>query len=160
MPFGGIVLNKNTTDKLINKLTEKGLIKDLYKIANKSNIIIHESYLGDDSGFYFYAMRTKTILLNHRLSYYKKQIVLAHEIAHATLHPYEEAHFTSISIQKPGRKENEANYFACKLLDIIGFWDNDELCIYEHELDSSDLGFVYTYKNYLKEREYNGETKC
>lgn len=141
-------MNKKFINVLINQITENGAIHDLYKIAKYYNIDIHESDLGTGGGLYFYFEKTKTIIINYKLSYYHKLIVLAHEIAHAFLHPYENANFTSIGYQL-NQKENEANYFACRLLDVIGFWDNEELCIYEHELSKSDNGFINMYRSYM-----------
>lgn len=146
----GIILCSKFIDNLINKITEKGSIRDLYKIAKLHDIEILETNLGKGGGLYFYHDRSKTILLNCNLSHYHKLIVLAHEIAHAFLHPYEEAHFTIMGYRKD-KKENEANYFACKLLDVIGYWDNEDLCVYEYEMSKSDIGFITTYKNYRKE---------
>lgn len=142
-------MDKIYIEKKVHQLL-KGDTQNLYTLADNHNILIYECDLGDNSGLYLYLEKTKTILLNHRLSYYKKQIVLAHEIAHAMLHPKMSCAFTpSYSLEKPNAQENEANYFACKLLSEIGFWDNDELCIYDHEIDKTDLGFIYTY-HYLQ----------
>lgn len=140
-------MNKDFINKIINKLTEKGTIHDLFKIAKQNNIKVIESNLGKGGGSYFYHQKTKVVLINSNLSYYHKLIVIAHEIAHAFLHPYEEAHFT---VYAKDLKENEANYFACRLLDVIGFWDNEDLCIYESEMSKADKGFIDIYKNYVK----------
>ena len=140
-------MSKEFIDRTVDKLTRKGSITDLFQIAKDNHIIIHEVDIGSGGGYYFYEKRYGVIILNHSLSYYHKLIVLAHEIAHAILHPFEKAHFTSIGIRS-NKKENEANYFACRLLDVIGFWENDNLCVYEHELSKSDSGFIETYKNY------------
>lgn len=140
-------MNKELIDKLVRKISKSNT--NLYEIAKAFNILIIECDLDSDGGFYFYYQKRKTILLNFKLSYYHKIIVLAHEIAHAFLHPYEQANFTIIGCMK-NLKENEANYFACKLLDAIGFWDNEELCIYESEMSKADKGFIDTYKNYIK----------
>ena len=142
-------MNKEFINRIIEKLTHKGTITSLHQIAKDNNILIYEANLGSGGGYYFYEKRCKTIVLNCTLSYYHKLIVLAHEIAHAMLHPYEEAHFTHIGI-RINKKENEANYFACKLLDVIGFWNNEDLCIYEHEMSKADKGFIDIYKNYMK----------
>ena len=140
-------MNKELIDKLVRKISKSNT--NLYEIAKEFNILIIECDLDSDGGFYFYYQKRKTVLLNFKLSYYHKLIVLAHEIAHAFLHPYEQANFTIIGCMK-NLKENEANYFACKLLDAIGFWDNEELCIYEYEMSKSDKGFIDIYKNYMK----------
>ena len=144
-------MKKELIDKLIREIPDKGELRDLYKIAKGANILVIEEDLGRDGGFYFYEAKTKTIIINIKLSYYHRLIVLAHEIAHAILHPYEEAYFTCIGFPKASIKENEANYFACKLLDFIGFWSDENLCIYEHELNKSDKGFIAMYMKYLSE---------
>lgn len=139
-------MDKIYIEKKVRQLL-KGNTQNLYVLADHHNILIHECDLGTNGGLYLYVEKTKTILLNHRLSYYKKQIVLAHEIAHATLHPKTSCAFTpSSSLEKPNLRENEANYFACKLLSQIGFWDNEDLCIYQDELDRSDTAFINMLK--------------
>lgn len=144
-------MDKIYIEKKVHQLL-RGDTQNLYNLADNHNILVYECDLGNNSGLYLYIEKTKTILLNHKLSYFKKQIVLAHEIAHAILHPKMRCAFTpSCSLDKPNLQENEANYFANKLLTQIGFWENEELCIYEHELDKSDLAFVHAYKNYLEE---------
>lgn len=140
----------NYIDTKVNEITQNGTLLDLYEIADINDIIVYEDNLGENTpGAYHYEYRIKIIMINSTLSYYHKMIVLAHEIAHAFLHPYEEANFTTIGCVK-NVKENEANYFTCKLLDVIGFWKNEELCIYEHEMSKSDIGFIGIYKNYMK----------
>lgn len=140
-------MNKEFIDGIVDKITRNGTITNLFQIAKDNHILIHEVNIGSGGGYYFYEKRYGVIILNHSLSHYHKLIVLAHEIAHAILHPYEHAHFTSIGIRS-NKKENEANYFACRLLDIISFWENDNLCVYKHELSKSDRGFIETYRNY------------
>lgn len=142
-------MNKEFIDKIVDKITSNGNITTLSEIAKDNHILIHEVNLGSGGGYYFYEKRFGVIILNDSLSYHHKLIVLAHEIAHALLHPYENAHFTSIGIRS-NKKENEANYFACRLLDVIGFWENDNLCVYEHEMSKSDKGFINIYKNYMR----------
>lgn len=142
-------------NKLIKDMTENGDLKDLYQIAKNSNILVLQDDLGRDGGFYFYEAKTKTIIINNKLSYYHKLIVLAHEIAHAVLHPFEDAHFTHIGIPKHDYKENEANLFACKLLNVIGFWENENLCIYQSELTRADLKFIEAYKKFCYKGDIN-----
>lgn len=145
-----MLLNKDFINREINKITRCGTLTNLYEIAEANNIIVYEDYWGTTTaGAYHYQYRMKIIMLNTALSYFHKMIVLAHEIAHAFLHPYEESNFSLIGLKKD-TKEIEANYFTCKLLDVIGFWDNDELCIYETEMSKTDRGFIDTYKNYIK----------
>lgn len=140
-------MDKIYIEKKVRQLL-KGETQNLYTLADNHNILIHECDLGPSAGLYLYIEKTKTILLNNRLSYYKKQIVLAHEIAHATLHPKTSCAFTtSPSLGKPNSRENEANYFACRLLNQIGFWENEELCIYSSELNDLDTAFMNMLKS-------------
>ena len=143
-------MDKDFINRKINQITKNGTLTNLYEIAESNNIIIYEDYWGSaTAGAYHFVYRIKIIMLNTALSYFHKMIVLAHEIAHAIIHPYEEANFSLATLSK-NTKENEANYFACRLLDAIGFWDNEDLCIYEHEMSKSDKGFIDIYKNYVK----------
>ena len=148
-------MNKKIINKLVNTITKNGTISDLNEIAENNNIRIFDGDIGTECGLYFYAMKTKVIILNNNLNYYHRKIVLAHEIAHAILHPREEAAFTSIGYMKENLKESQANYFACKILDSIGFWEEETLCIYDHEIEKSDLGFIKIYKEYSQECETN-----
>lgn len=145
-----ILLSKNQYDLEIDILTEGKTLKNLYEIAQNFEIVVYESNLGSGGGLYLHEYGKKIIIINSTFSYYHKMIILAHEIAHATIHPYEEASFTKIGMPKSSKKEREANYFTCKLLDAIGFWDNESLCVHENELTKADLKFLETYKNYLK----------
>lgn len=142
--------------KLIKLLTQNYTLTDLGVIAKTKSIIVLYHDLNKEGGLYKQIDRQKIIIINSRLSYYHQQIVLAHEIAHSILHPHENAAFTSIGLPKAGHKENEANLFACKLLKAIGFWENENLCIYEHEMSKSDRGFIDIYKNYIGGCDNNG----
>lgn len=99
-------MHKEFINKLIDKITQQGSITDLYRIATENHIIVHEVNIGSGGGYYFYEKRYGVIILNCALSYFHKLIVLAHEIAHAILHPFEKAHFTHIGIRKIKRKRS------------------------------------------------------
>lgn len=146
-------MHQSRYKRLIKSLTQNYTLTDLEKIARSKKIIILYSDLNKEGGLYKLIDKNKVIIINNRLSYYHQQIVLAHEIAHAILHPHESSAFTSIGIPKKDYKENEANLFACKLLQAIGFWENENLCIYEKELTKADFKFIEIYRKYCCEAE-------
>ncbi len=142
-------MNKESINRKIDEITQHGKLTNLREIAQANDILIYESNWGTETaGAYHYRYRIKIIMLNTALTYYHMQIILAHEIAHAIIHPYEEANFSLIGLKKD-KKENEANYFACKLLDAVGFWGNENLCIYEDEMSKADRCFIEAYRKYV-----------
>lgn len=135
-------MQKTLIQEKVKKLTK--YTNNLCEIANNENIIVYEQDLGSGDGLYLYIQKTKVIILNNNLSYWKKQIVLAHEIGHAILHA-KEKHAFSLSKTKT-IQEKEANLFAVELLEQIGFWGNEDIEITNKEFSDSDLCFFLTLK--------------
>lgn len=94
---------------------------NLYKIAENEDVIIHECDLGAGMGMYLYKFKTKAILISRNLSSLEKQILIAHMLGHAFLHPKGIHVFNIKNVQL--HKEREANVFALKLLNEVDFWD-------------------------------------
>lgn len=82
---------------------------------------IHVRYVDTPShinGFWKTLLKRKFIFVNYQLEYWQQQAVIAHELAHILLHPkYHHYCSENRSYYRSTRHENEADFFATKLLE-------------------------------------------
>ena len=91
---------------------------DPLKIAQYLKIQVYFCPLGNIAGNYVYIRRVKWIFVNSDIEDdVFKQIVLAHELGHAILHPKENCAFMAHhTLLLTSRIERQANMFAAELL--------------------------------------------
>ena len=71
------------------------------------------------NGFWFRVLRRKFIIVNTSLEHWQKQAVIAHELGHILLHPHYRHYYSGQSYYASTRHEDEANAFACELLNYL-----------------------------------------
>lgn len=90
---------------------------DPFKIARQLHIEVQIGDIGSRCGCYMYLKRHKCILLNENLEEHEMQLVMAHELGHAIMHPWENCYFIrNKTLLLNSRTEIEANKFAMELL--------------------------------------------
>jgi len=105
-----------------------------FEIADFLDIVIVQKPLGNTYGFYKYIKRNKVIFINKSLPQTQKNVVCAHELGHAILHPKQNCAFIKgYTLFSLDRLEVEANLFASELLideaDICPDWTTTEISI-------------------------------
>lgn len=96
---------------------EKYKTKDPYKIARAMDIELQIGYMGHRLGCYMYLKRSKCIWLNEDLDPHEMEFVMAHELGHAIMHPYENCYFIKHkTLLLNSKREIEANKFAVEFL--------------------------------------------
>lgn len=90
---------------------------DPFKIARALDIELQMGYMGNRLGCYMYLKRSKCIWLNENLEPHEMEFVMAHELGHAIMHPYENCYFIKHkTLLLNSKKEIEANIFAVEFL--------------------------------------------
>lgn len=102
----------------INQLKQKYDTDCPYQLANHLKIHVLQHNLNHEiNGYYKYDRRNQYIVINSNLEKHTQNIVCAHELGHAVLHPKINTPFmrnnTLLSVNKI---EREANRFAAELL--------------------------------------------
>lgn len=102
----------------INQLKQKYNTDCPYQLANHLKIHVLQHDLNHEiNGYYKYDRRNQYIVINSNLEKHTQNIVCAHELGHAVLHPKINTPFmrnnTLLSVNKI---EREANRFAAELL--------------------------------------------
>lgn len=105
-------MKKRDIDVIVNKLIKKAGSNDLKDIISYLGIKI-KKYNG--KSFYLKNKNNKYIYLDKNTSEEKQDFALAHELGHAILHNSEIGQ-SFIYRVKNQQMENEANYFAFKIL--------------------------------------------
>lgn len=91
--------------------------KDPYKIARAMDVELQIGYMGYRLGCYMYLKRSKCIWLNEDLDPHEMEFVMAHELGHAIMHPYENCYFIKHkTLLLNSKREIEANKFAVEFL--------------------------------------------
>ena len=107
-------MNKRDIDVIVNKLIKKAGSNDLKDIISYLDIKI-KKYNG--KSFYLKNKNNKYIYLDINTPEEKQDFALAHELGHSILHNCEIGQ-SFIYRVKSQKIENEANYFAYKLLGL------------------------------------------
>lgn len=109
-----------TTTEIKRKVTyyqKKYNTKDPFKIARALGIEIQVGYMGRRLGCYMYLKRSKCIWINEALDPHEMEFVMAHELGHAIMHPYENCYFIKHkTLLLNSKTEIEANKFAVEFL--------------------------------------------
>lgn len=88
-----------------------------FEIAKALKIEIQIGDIGSRSGCYMYLKRHKCIWLNENLNPHERNFVMAHELGHAVMHPYENCYFIKHkTLLLNSKNEIEANKFAVEFL--------------------------------------------
>lgn len=88
-----------------------------FEIAKALGIEVIIGDMGSRSGCYMYLKRSKCIWLNENLEPHEMEFVMAHELGHAIMHPYENCYFIKHkTFLLNSKNEIEANEFAAELL--------------------------------------------
>lgn len=107
-------MNRSYIKKIVNRLKKKYKTSDPKIIAYGEDIIIIRCPL-DIWGMYKYINKNKVIFINSLLSESEQNIVLMHELGHATLHPKIECFFSDATNYLSKLKvEYEANVFLAE----------------------------------------------
>ena len=94
-------------ERIANQLKEQYGTKDPFVICDALDIVVLAVDLGKNiRGFYQKLLGTQLIYINTNLNYREKDIVCAHELAHAILHPACDFYY--------GLKQND---FVCARLE-------------------------------------------
>ena len=138
---------------IVNKLVEKYGTSSPYELCDLLGIKVSKCELGTVRGYYYHAYRIKQIFINSNLSRNCENVVLAHELGHAIMHPSANTPFfranTYLSVDK---MEIEANTFGIHLLITDDDLDEyKEYCIpqlsmlfgYDEELIKLRMGRLY-----------------
>lgn len=105
-------MNKRDIDVIVNKLIKKAGSNDLKDIISYLDIKIKKY---DGKSFYLKNKNNKYIYLDKNTPEEKQDFALAHELGHSILHDSEIGQ-SFIYRVKNQQMENEANYFAFKIL--------------------------------------------
>lgn len=113
---------------MIKTLIKSYGTRNPFEIASCLDITVLYENLGKVKGFYNAVDDCKFIHINGKLSEREREIVAAHELGHALLHPDTCTPFMrEMTFYSVDKLENEANGFAAKLLisdeDIINHPD-------------------------------------
>lgn len=101
----------------VNQVVERYGTRDPYEIAGKLCIYVFFENLGTINGYYSTSHGLKFIHINEKLSHKMRELVCAHEIGHAVLHPSMNIEIINGHTHHvEGRYENQANLFASYLL--------------------------------------------
>ncbi|WP_239256640.1 ImmA/IrrE family metallo-endopeptidase [Listeria ilorinensis] len=105
-------------NEMIKNIVTKHGTGDPWELCASLNIQVIEWDLCEETnGFYRYVRRNQFIFINSNLAEHERNYVLAHELAHAILHPRANAPFVrSISWINLSKIEREAHQFATYLL--------------------------------------------
>lgn len=103
-----------------------------FEVADCNDIVVIQKNLGNIYGFYKHIKRNRVIFINKDLSIPLKNVVCAHELGHAILHPKQNCAFIrKYTLFSVDRLEIEANKFAAELLinetDICPDWTTTEI---------------------------------
>ena len=108
---------KKTIRQLVAYYTKKFATRNPFEIADYLHIEIQIGDLGSRSGCYMYLKHHKCIFLNSNLAKHEKDLVMAHELGHAILHPKKNCYFIrNKTLLLNSKNEIEANKFAMELL--------------------------------------------
>lgn len=103
--------------RLVAYYTRKCNSREPFDIAKYLNIQIQIGPLGSRCGCYMFLKNHRCIFLNENLEEHEKQLVMAHELAHAILHRKQNCYFIrSRTLLLNSKTEKEANLFAAELL--------------------------------------------
>lgn len=103
--------------RLVAYYTKKCNSRNPFDIAKYLNIQIQIGALGSRCGCYMFLKNHRCIFLNENLEEHEKQLVMAHELAHAILHRKQNCYFIrSKTLLLNSKTEIEANLFAAELL--------------------------------------------
>ena len=114
-------MRKQEIDLIVAGLIECAGSRNLPDVLSELNIVIkrvpeNRPILHGENARYVNINSKGTIYLSASCPEEEERYIIAHEIGHAVLHDVEIAHY---GLQKRGMKEEEeADYFAVKLLDI------------------------------------------
>lgn len=102
---------------LVAYYTKKCNSRNPFDIAKYLNIQIQIGPLGSRCGCYMFLKNHRCIFLNENLEEHEKQLVMAHELAHAILHRKQNCYFIrNKTLLLNSKTEKEANLFAAELL--------------------------------------------
>lgn len=108
---------KRTIRQLVAYYKRKYDTSDPFEIAGALHIEVKIGNLGSRSGCYMYLKKHRCIFLNENLSKHEMNLVMAHELGHAVLHPRENCYFIkNKTLLLNSKNEIEANKFAMELL--------------------------------------------
>lgn len=108
---------KRTIRQLVAYYKKKFDTSDPFEIADALHIEVQIGNLGSRSGCYMYLKKHRCIFLNENLSKHEMNLVMAHELGHAVLHPKENCYFIkNKTLLLNSKNEIEANKFAMELL--------------------------------------------
>lgn len=138
---------RKTPDYYAAYLKRKYMTNDPFEIANSLGIEIFFIPLGKISGYYKYLKKHKCIYINSNIEdTHFLQLVMAHELGHAVMHPKENCYFLEHkTMLLTARNETEANKFAMELLI-----SDDSLSEYT-ECTIEQLSRIYGYHQKLIE---------
>lgn len=103
--------------RLVAYYTKKCNSRNPFDIAKYLNIQIQIGPLGSRCGCYMFLKNHRCIFLNENLEEHEKQLVMAHELAHAILHRKQNCYFIrNKTLLLNSKTEKEANLFAAELL--------------------------------------------
>lgn len=131
---------KRTIRQIVAYYKRKFDTSNPFEIADALHIEVQIGPLGSRAGCYMYLKKHKCIFLNDSLGKHERDLVMAHELGHAILHPKENCYFIKHkTLLLNSKNEIEANTFAAELLipdEIIL-----ENCHYTAEQLSRLLGY-------------------
>lgn len=103
--------------RLVAYYTRKCNSRNPFGIAEYLNIQIQIGPLGSRCGCYMFLKNHRCIFLNENLDEHERQLVMAHELAHAILHRKQNCYFIrNKTLLLNSKTEKEANLFAADLL--------------------------------------------
>lgn len=133
--------------ELAAELVSKYGTSDPVKLCEILGIMVISWNIGEETnGFYHYCRRNKFIYINDSLDYPKKIYVIAHELAHAILHPRINATFTkNVHWSNLSKIELQAHRLATYLL--LSDVDKTEYSTLQELF--SDLGIPDSMQSYI-----------
>lgn len=112
-----MVLLRKDIKKIVKHYKRKFGTSDPFKIADALHIELAVGDIGGRAGCYMYLKKHKCIFLNENLNEGEMNLVMAHELGHAIMHPKENCYFIrNKTLLLNFKNEIEANKFAAELL--------------------------------------------
>ncbi|WP_428863717.1 ImmA/IrrE family metallo-endopeptidase [Clostridium sediminicola] len=112
--------------KKVKQLMKKYGTNNPFELADELGMEVFTHPLGNIKGVYKLINRSKVIILNSDLDDYERVFVCAHELGHAIFHPKLNKYFIErYTLYSKDKYENQANLFTAELLlaDV-----NEETC--------------------------------
>ena len=123
---------KKDIKKIVSHYKRKFRTSNPYKIADELHIELVVGDIGSREGCYMYLKKHKCIFLNENLEEHEMELVMAHELGHAIMHPKQNCYFIrNKTLLLDTKNEIEANKFAMELLISDEFLEENKCCTIE-----------------------------